>query len=529
MAFNAGGRPLGGIARAFAAMRGRLYTPPPDTISGLNTSGWPTALQPVQPTGPKGSQPLGFSYYFGINQQITPRFDDVLSAAALRELATYPLARILIENVKDILTTIPWKIQLRRVAGEPIADWKRRNQSDKNITALTELLSYPDGMTPWPDWWRPILDDMLVCDAASILVQQTLSGKVGAFRWTDGADILRLIDDQGFTPINGNPAYTQLWEGIPRLLLTTDQLIYRPSNIVAGNTYSSKLYGTSITQQMAPEIRIGQERLRYVLAFYTEGGVPGLAQVIPPGVSPDKIQEAQQWMNSEMSGQLAKRRGWRLVQGFVEPDSGGKDQILEIKDPILADAFDDLHIKKMCFGYGVSAQRLMKQMNRASAEAGQDASEKEGIIPRLLWMKSTADIMLRRTGNPQYEIIFDTDDELDAVKQETVDSNYVKSGLRTIDEQREDRGLVPFNLPETQQPIVITATGVQPLEGSFDRVQQALDNDTTTAEKPAPAAPAATASAAAPQPKTKPSAAAGKAGGAKKKGRRLPPAQPIRY
>jgi hypothetical protein len=369
---------------------------------------------------------------------------------------------------------------------------------------------------------------MLVCDAGSILVQQTLSGKVAAFRWTDGADILRLIDDQGFTPVNGNPAYTQLWEGIPRLLLTTDQLIYRPSNIVAGNTYSSKLYGTSITQQMAPEIRIGQERLRYVLAFYTEGGVPGLAQVIPPGVSPDKIQEAQQWMNSEMSGQLAKRRGWRLVQGFVEPDSGGKDQILEIKDPILADAFDDLHIKKMCFGYGVSAQRLMKQMNRASAESSQDASEKEGIIPRLLWMKSTADIMLSRTGNTQYETIFDTDDELDAVKQEAVDTNYVKSGLRTIDEQREDRGLVPFNLPETQQPIVITATGVQPLEGSFDRVQQALDNDTTTAEKPAPTPVAGPAPAAA-APKPKPASGAGKAGGAKKKGQRLPPAQPIRY
>jgi hypothetical protein len=182
----------------------------------------------------------------------------------------------------------------------------------------------------------------------------------------------------------------------------------------------------------------------------------------------------------------------------------------------------------MCFGYGVSAQRLMKQMNRASAESSQDASEKEGIIPRLLWMKSTADIMLSRTGNTQYETIFDTDDELDAVKQEAVDTNYVKSGLRTIDEQREDRGLVPFNLPETQQPIVITATGVQPLEGSFDRVQQALDNDTTTAEKPAPTPVAGPAPAAA-APKPKPASGAGKAGGAKKKGQRLPPAQPIRY
>ena len=109
-------------------------------------------------------------------------------------------------------------------------------------------------------------------------------------------------------------------------------------------------------------------------------------------------------------------------------------------------------------------------------------------MPRLKWLKGTIDLIIQvQMGNPQYEMIFDTDNELDAVKQATVDGLNVKDGLRTIDEVREDRGLVAFNIPETKQPIVITATGVQPLEGSFDRVQQAADNDTAVANKPAPA------------------------------------------
>jgi hypothetical protein len=150
--------------------------------------------------------------------------------------------------------------------------------------------------------------------------------------------------------------------------------------------------------------------------------------------------------------------------------------------------FDDVHIKKVTFGYGVSSQRLTKMLNRAGAEAGQDAAEKEGIMPRLNWLRGFVNHIIQvQMGQPNYEMVFDTDDELDAVKQETVDTNYIKGGVKAIDEVRIDRGWVPFGIPETKVPIIITATGVQPLEGSFDRVDQQLANDTTTANKPTPA------------------------------------------
>jgi hypothetical protein len=471
MAQTASGKPLGAFARAFATMRSRLYSTVGGlTVEGVDVSAFPSPMIPVQPIGPEGSKPLAFSYWQGINQSITPRLDAPLSFAELRELGSYPLAWICRENVKDVLCTMKWKIQLKRIHGESTADWKKRQANDKVGQQLDNFFQFPDGENPWADWLRPILEDMMVIDAASILVDRTLSGKVAKLRWTDGADILKIVDDQGYLPEEGW-AYTQLWEGIPRIALSRRDLVYRPSNIVPGNNISSKIYGSSITQQLAPEIRIGQERLRFVLAYYTEGSVPGLVHVVPPGVTVDKILEGMQWANSELSGNLAKRRQWRMIQGYNQER---EDQIEQLKEPILADVFDDLHIRKICFGYGTSAQRLLKAMNRASAESSQDSAEKEGTMPRVMWLKSTMDhILTFQFDQPNYEWLPDTDDELDAAKQDLIDDAQVKSGRRTIDETREQRGLIPFGLPETSQPIIITATGVIPVEGSIERTQQA--------------------------------------------------------
>src|SRR5271168_3546288 len=159
---NAGGKPLGAIARAYSSLQSAIYRAPKNIISGVSTQAWPSPLEPVQPTSPKGSQPLGWSFWQGINLQITPRQDLPLTFYDLRGLATYPLARICIENVKDILCTLPWKIQLKRDVGEAIGDWKKRQETDKTIPTLTRFFEYPDGETPWSDWLRPILEDLLV-------------------------------------------------------------------------------------------------------------------------------------------------------------------------------------------------------------------------------------------------------------------------------------------------------------------------------------------------------------------------------
>jgi len=464
-------------------MQNRLYTPPPNTIAGVSDSSWPTPLDPVAPIGPQGSQPLGWNFWQGQNLTYTPRPDAEYTAHELRELAMFPLARILIEQVKDDIASIRWRIQLKQQKGEPNAARQQREADDPNIAKLNDFFEYPDGENAWDTWIRPYIDDMLTIDAASILMRRTFKGEIAELRVIPGNSITRYIDDNGFTPKSPSPAYAQLWEGIPRVNLTTDQLLYRPFNIVPRSTTSSHLYGLSPTEAMATDIKIGIERLNFVLAFYTEGSTPGILRIVPPGVTPDKIMEAMNWQNSELAGNLAKRRQWREIQGWNEDR---EDQVIQLTEPVLADAFDDLQIRKLAYGYGASAQRLLKMMNRAASESNQDSAEEEGTLPWVGYVRTNMNIIIqKKMGFTDYEWVPDLERESDPVKQAAVDKSDVDAGIKTRNEARVARGLDPYAAPEASMLMITTSTGAIPLEGSVDRTQSTMDN-ATVANKPTP-------------------------------------------
>jgi Phage portal protein len=462
-------RHLGPLAQALGRLQSNLYRAPEHNIAGVDERNWPSALQPVAPIAPKGSAPLGFNFWTGQNLIYTPRSDAEYKAPDLKRLASYPLARICIENVKDQMVCIPWKIQAKRLRGETNQDRERRQQRDPNIAQLTQFFEYPDAEHDWAEWLRPLLEDMLVIDAATIYLRRNNSDEVAEVRVLPGDTIVRYIDDNGFTPQAPSVAYAQLWDeayagtGIPRVEFTTDQLVYKPRNIVRGNTNSSQLYGCSPTEQLASEIKIGIERLKYVLAYYVNGSTPGLVHIVPNGTPADKIREAMEWMNSELAGNLAARRQWRMMQGFTED---GKDNIIQLQEPILADAFDDLHIRKICFGYGTSPQRLLRMMNRATAGENQDAADEEGLKPWIAWLTGVMNYLIQRKfGLDGYEMEFSVTRISDELKQRQTDEIDIKSGIRTINEVREDRGYDPRPEPEAGRLGVVTASGFVPLAG----------------------------------------------------------------
>jgi len=398
----------------------------------------------------------------GQNLAYTPRADATYSAYMLKSLAVYPLARICIENVKDQLCRIPWEIQLRPQSGETKSEHKLRIKNDAIGTAMSKFFEYPDGEHNWSEWLRPLIEDMLVIDAASILIRRTKANKIAQLVNIPGENITRYIDDVGMTPQPPSPAYAQLWEGIPRVDLTTDQLVYKPRNIVRRNTYASYLYGMSPTEQNATEIEVGAARLAYVLAFYAQGDIPNALQVVPSNVTPQKIREAMEWMSSELSGNLAKRRKLFMTQGWTED---GSDQIFFPKEPVLADAFDDLHIRKICFGYGTSPQRLMRMMNRASAQSNQEASEEEGLLPWMEWVAGVINyIIQRKAGYIDYELQFNPYQELDIVKQSVAQKNLVAGGIRTPNEAREAMGDDPSSTKGANDLGITTGTGRVPIE-----------------------------------------------------------------
>ncbi len=449
------------MARALAARAQQMAygsTPGSSPSIQISPNAWPDPLQPVKPFGPPGSQGMAFPFYEGQNLNYTPRPDAEYTAAELRSLATYPLARIAIENVKDIVCQTEWTIGLKAIPGETQKERAKRQKGDENIVNLARFFEYPNGKTDWPVWSRALVEDLLVLDAATVLVERSRRGKVSALQTLDGSSITRYINERGMTPDPPSHAYAQNWFGLPRVDFTSDELLYGVRNIAPRNTISSYLYGCGPTEAIATEIKVGIERLNFVLAYYSSGSIPDVIQIAPPGINPDQIKEAMQVNNAVLSGNLQRRRMWTILQGFQV--DGKAEQILFPKEPLLADPFDDMHIRKVCYAYGDSAHRLQKAMNRSSSESNQTASEEEGITPWVIWLEGLMNRIIQHyMGMADYEMTFKQERESDILKLAQTDVLYVKNGGYSWNERRELRGDDPRPEPQADELGVITANG----------------------------------------------------------------------
>lgn len=456
------------VAQLINVMNQGLYKPPNDEIRGIDLSLWPSPLQPIKPMGPEGSEPKAFQFFEGQNLLYTPRPDAFYTAAQLKQLATFPLASMCISNVKDVLCKAPWEIQVKLKPGETRKEAARRSKGDEQLLKLSRFFEKPDRINCWDEWLRPLLDDMLTIDAATILVRKTFSGQIAELCVLRGESIVRYIDNNGWTPVPPYPAYAQNWWGIPLVNLTSDQLLYAPRNIVPRNTISSQLYGMSPTEQLAPEIEVGIKRLEFVLAYYTEGSVPGLLQVVPKGTSSDKIAEAMGWMNSELAGNLAARRQIRLIQGWQEP--GKPDQIVMTKEPLLADPYDEQLTRRVAFGYGTSPQRLTRQMNRASAEQQDEAAELDGTMPYFNWLKrSVMDKLIQiKFGLTDYEWVPDPFREPSFDRAAEAVAKIMSKPVMSINEVRDRLGLEPRPETEADNLGMATANGWLPLDVAIE-------------------------------------------------------------
>jgi len=444
----------------------------------------------VAPIAPKGTEPRGWQYWPFQNQTYTPRPDAIYTAQQLRTFATYFVARICIENCKDVLTQMPRQIRAVKKPGETNKEREKRSLGDPTLKMLNDFFDCPDGEHDWERWLREWLEGVYVGDWASINIRRKRNGSIYQARVVDGAFINRQIDEFGYTPQPPLTAYQMLWSGTPSTVggipytdMTTDQLLYWPRNIVPRNTVASYLYGFSPTEQGAEEIQLGQNRLNMWVLWYTAGVMPDAIHVVPPSITPDKLKEAQKALNSEMSGQLYKRSGAiRLLQGFVDreqPGGSSGDQFIFPKEKMLADPFDEMHLRKMAFLYGCSIQRLMKQMNRASAQSSQESAEEEGTQPVAASVRAMVNCLIAKyfkIGPNQYELTFDTPVELDPVKRAAASKSDVDSGIISRDEDRISRGLDPVG-GDAAKLMITTAMGTVPvsLDEQMQLAQQKQD------------------------------------------------------
>lgn len=422
---------------------------------------------PMQPSAPAGTPPRTLDYPVGYNINIQPRNLEPISFDQMRSLAdSFDLVRLCIETRKDQVGRMPWAFRRKDQPGRATTADARSNspigaedsgEQDPRLTRLTEFFAYPDREHTWQQWLRLILEDLLVLDAPVLvpIVGQTgelwsPGSELYALEVIDGSTIARKIDAMGRTPAPPDVAYQQVLKGLPAVDFTADQLIYRPRNIRA-----HKFFGFSPVEQIILTINIGLRRQIHLLNYYTEGNVPEAVAQVPKEWSAGQISEFQEWFDSALAGNSARRRRITFV-----PECGN---LQFTRDPMLKDALDEWITRIVCYAFGLSPQQFVSVMNRATAETSVEQAAAEGLVPILGYLADLINLIVSRYfGYNDIEFVWEQDRTLNALEQAKVDDLYVRAGVLSIDEVREQLGKPSIGIGNA----VITTRGIFPLQTS---------------------------------------------------------------
>lgn len=477
-----------------------------------STEFWFSALRPVAPTAPIDYRPRQWPFVPGWNLIWPPRTEDNeripfnLLYQCSRE---WDLFNCAMETVVDKVSSLEW--QIRRKTDSETEKAVAQGTLDTKAAQLTKMFLKPDGIHTFNQWIRMLLHDMYIADCASIFCTRDDSTKeITAFMPLDGSTIKVLLDDMGrrpsgFDPETGLPeaAFQQIIYGMPNVDFTASDLIY-----AVRNPYNQSAYGRSHLEQIITYANMGIRQQSFQLAYFTEGNSPEMLLFVGPDVPAEKIEEWNELIDTNMSGQLGERRKIKLLPGL---GADGKPNVIFPKEPLLKSELDEWLARIVCFTLGLSPQAFTKTMNRASANQAQDTAEAEGQEPVIRWAEETVNECLNRLGaGDAYEFTYRVRREQDSKKQMDVDTGYLKVGAMVLDEVRNDLGLDPYNMPGVSDvPYVETPTGPVKLEDAGALAEAQIKAKTNPPQgggpgQPGGAAPKANASPAAKKPPAKP-------------------------
>jgi hypothetical protein len=315
------------------------------------------------------------------------------------------------------------------------------------VRRIESFFARPDGARGWDSWLRELLEDLFVIDAPALWCERSRSGALLHLHPIDGASLKRIIDDRGRTPAPPLPAYQQVLHGIPAVDYTVRDIVYRPRN-----SRVHKVYGFSPVEQILVTVNIALRRQIYQLQYYTEGNIPEALIGAPESWTPEQIERFQLYWDGLYSGNTAQRRHAKFVPG------GLAKTFIPTKEPELTGAADEWLARLCCFAFSVSAQPFVRMMNRATAEEAHDQALAEGMVPLQHWVKSLCDdVIAQEFGAGDLEFRWKDDRASDQASVASVAADYVKTGIKSVNEVRGELGLDP--VPGGERPTVQTAQG----------------------------------------------------------------------
>lgn len=387
-------------------------------IGGFRSPG-----EPMRAAMPQGTPPAAWDYPYGYNLSTTPRGEEAIGFDELRALAdNYDLLRLAIEKRKNQIEALEWNIV-------PIN--KRDPIAQQMSNEAYQFFRRPDRLLSFGRWQRALVEDVLVIDAPAIYVRRNIKGGIYGFELIDGATIRKNIDEMGRTPLPPYIAYQQIIEGMPAVDLTTDELLYFPRNV-----RTHKVYGYSNVEQIVMTVNIAIRRQISQLGCYTDGNIPEAFISCPTDWGLEQIQAFQGYWDSLFIQNQNMRRA-RFIPHGTQPTF--------YKESPLKDQFDEWLARIISYSLDLPPTALVKETNRATAETTQDAGKAEGMASLAKYLKEIYDILLQNyMGLKGVEFRFMEEEAQKPLEQAQVNEIYIRSGVLTQDEVREDLGRDPL-------------------------------------------------------------------------------------
>ena len=486
------------IAQALAgkdAMTGTM-TPLPRTqaLNALPFSpGVPLVPSAINPLRPDSGRPEPRAYEFPITANLPGGNERLVPWSVLRQAADgVSMFRKCIEVRKDEVATLEWDIVISKKAiereartsgGMSRADLQKAMQErlEPEIGRLVDWWEEPDRRNglDWIDWAKKALEERFVLDGLAIYPRHTFGGDLYSLEILDGSTIKPLLDEYGGRPLPPSAAYQQiLWgfprgefiadlgeDGLPTDAYPSDQLIYDVDNVRSWTPY-----GFSAVERALIDGALFVQRNQWMLSEYTDGVMPSGWLIAGEGQADwtaDQLREYEQLLNDYYSGLTANRQRLRILPYGMQPHDS-PNQAEKYKPDY------DLHLIKLVAGHFDTTLAELGFTepgglgSKGWHEGQAKVQDRKATGPTIAALQSLITKLSRRhlrmPRELQFKIIgLEQDDE--NLEDEIAD-RQIRSGRKTLNEDRDRLGLARFQFEEADKPFIVTGTGPVFIEGA---------------------------------------------------------------
>ena len=347
----------------------------------------------------------------------------------LRRFSETPVARRAINTIKDHIAGMRWRVQSKPGAAEA-ADAQARGQ------ILTCNLHSPNPDDSFRSLCEQVLEDVIVGGFGAIEVEATGDPNRPLALWpVDGATINIRADWEGMPSSVRYEQVTSRAGSNANILLADDELIYM------------RLNPRTFTPFGLGRLEVAFESINAFLGAHRYAGRLASNSVVEyalwlQNTTPEQHERLIRWWQDEIEGTgrvpiLSVENKPEVLRFGGGTDADLRLQWQEFLLRIIADAFD---LPPQSLG-------LERDVNRSTASEMNDQAFRQAIVPtaRLFAEYLTRDAICKKLGWDDLEFVFtDVDGPGDAMEEAQIQQILIQSGVLTINEVRQMRGLPPL-------------------------------------------------------------------------------------